>query len=222
VPSYLVDVVLPCLNEQAALPGLLASLPEGYRAIVVDNGSTDASARVAREFGAVVVDEPRRGFGSAAHAGLCAARAPIVAFCDADGSFDLAELPRVVDPICDGSTDLMLGRRLPVRASAWPIHARVANRLLARRLRGLTGAQLHDLGPMRAANRRRLLELGLRDRRSGYPLEMVLRAAEENWRIGEVGVTYRPRIGTSKVTGTVKGTVRAVADMSRQLRAATR
>jgi glycosyltransferase involved in cell wall biosynthesis len=222
VPSYLVDVVLPCLNEQAALPGLLASLPDGYRAIVVDNGSTDASARVARELGAFVVDEPRRGFGAAAHAGLCAATAPIVAFCDADGSFDLAELPRVVEPVCDGSADLMLGRRLPVRASAWPIHARLANRLLARRLRGLTGAQLHDLGPMRAANRRRLLELDLRDRRSGYPLEMVLRAAAEHWRIDEVGVTYRPRIGTSKVTGTVKGTVRAVADMSRQLRAATR
>jgi glycosyltransferase involved in cell wall biosynthesis len=214
--------VLPCLNEQAALPGLLASLPDGYRAIVVDNGSTDASARIARELGAFVVDEPRRGFGFAAHAGLRAANAPIVAFCDADGSFDLAELPRVVEPVADGSADLMLGRRVPVRASAWPVHARLANRLLARRLRGLTGADLHDLGPMRAANRRALLELDLRDRRSGYPLEMVLRAAAENWRIGEVSVSYRPRIGTSKVTGTVKGTVTAVADMSRQLRVASR
>lgn len=214
--------MLPCLNEQAALPGLLEALPRGYRAIVVDNGSTDASARVAREYGALVVDEPRRGFGSAVHAGLCAASAPIVAFCDADGSFDLAELPRVVEPVADGSADLMLGRRTPIRASAWPPHARLANRLLARRLRGLTGADLHDLGPMRAAKRQALLGLDLRDRRSGYPLEMVLKAAGRNWRIGEVSVSYRPRIGASKVTGTVKGTVTAVADMSRQLRAANR
>lgn len=214
--------MLPCLNEQAALPGLLEALPRGYRAIVVDNGSTDASARVAREYGALVVDEPRRGFGSAVHAGLCAASAPIVAFCDADGSFDLAELPRVVEPVADGSADLMLGRRTPIRASAWPVHARLANRLLARRLRGLTGADLHDLGPMRAAKRQALLGLDLRDRRNGYPLEMVLKAAGRNWRIGEVSVSYRPRIGASKVTGTVKGTVTAVADMSRQLRAANR
>lgn len=214
--------MLPCLNEQAALPGLLEALPRGYRAIVVDNGSTDASARVAREYGALVVDEPRRGFGSAVHAGLCAASAPIVAFCDADGSFDLAELPRVVEPVADGSADLMLGRRTPIRASAWPVHARLANRLLARRLRGLTGADLHDLGPMRAAKRQALLGLDLRDRRSGYPLEMVLKAAGLKWRIGEVSVSYRPRIGASKVTGTVKGTVTAVADMSRQLRAANR
>lgn len=214
--------MFPCLNEERALPALLSSLPPGYRAIVVDNGSTDASARVAAALGATVVSEPRRGFGSAAHAGLLAASAPIVSFCDADGSFDPAELTRVVDPIIGGSADLVLGRRRPVASSAWPPHARLANTVLARRLRSLTGVVLHDLGPMRAAARTALLQLDLRDRRSGYPLEMVLKAAEHGWRIREVDVSYWPRVGTSKVTGTVRGTVTAVADMSRLLRAGAR
>lgn len=217
-----VDVVLPCLNEERAIPDLLSSFPAGYRAIVVDNGSTDGSARVAAELGALIVSEPRRGFGSAAHAGLCAATAGIVAFCDADGSFDPAELPRVVGPIADGSADLMLGRRRPVAASAWPLHARLANVVLARRLRAITGADIHDLGPMRAARRTALVGLDLRDRRSGYPLEMVLKAAALGWRIGETDVAYRPRVGVSKVTGTVRGTLTAIGDMSRHLRAAAR
>jgi glycosyltransferase involved in cell wall biosynthesis len=226
VPSHhaniLVDVVFPCLNEEAALPSVLSSLPVGYRAIVVDNGSTDDSARVAEKFGALVVSERRRGFGSAAHAGLLAATAPIVSFCDADGSFDPAELTRVVGPIIGGSADLVLGRRRPVALSAWSPHARLANIVLARRLRSLTGAVIHDLGPMRAASRTGLLDLDLRDRRSGYPLEMVLKAAALGWTISEVDVTYRPRVGVSKVTGTVNGTLTAIADMSRLLRSAAR
>jgi len=212
-----VDIVFPCLNEEAALPWLLGRLPEGYRAIVVDNGSTDRSAEVAREHGALVVTELRRGFGSAAHAGLLAATAPIVAFCDADASMDPQDLPVVVDPVLAGESDLVLGRRRPTVRRAWPAHARFANLALARLMRRATGLDLHDLGPMRAARREALLDLDLLDRRSGYPLEMLLRANDAGWRILEVDAPYSPRIGRSKVTGTIKGTITAVKDMSRLL-----
>lgn len=217
-PGVLVDVVLPCLNEAPALPQVLRAMPSGFRAIVVDNGSTDGSGRIASELGARVVSEPQRGFGAAAHAGLVAASAPIVAFCDADGSFDSAELVRVVEPVAGGRADLVLGRRRTVAGASWPVHARAANAYLARRLRSLTGAPLHDLGPMRAARREGLLALAVGDRRSGYPLETVLAAAAAGWRITEVDVSYLPRVGRSKVTGTVRGTAVAIADMSRVLR----
>ena len=217
-----VDVVFPCLNEEGALPWILGRLPEGYRAIVVDNGSTDRSAEVAREHGALVVTEPRRGFGSAAHAGLLAATAPIVAFCDADASMDPRDLPRVVDPVESGAADLVLGRRRPTSRGAWPLHARVANRALASLMRGATKLPLHDLGPMRAVRREAMIALDLGDRRSGYPLELVLRGHAEGWRILEVDSPYSPRIGRSKVTGTIRGTYIAVLDMSRLLRAQRR
>jgi len=214
-----VDVIFPCLNEELALPWVLARLPDGYRAIVVDNGSTDRSGDVARELGATVVVEPRRGFGSAAHAGLAAATAPIVAFCDADASMDPADLPLVTTPVIEGTSDLVLGLRRPTSQAAWPLHARLANRALAVLMRRATGLRLHDLGPMRAARREDMLGLNLRDRRSGYPLETVLRANEEGWRIAEVPVPYSPRLGRSKVTGTVRGTIIAINDMSRLLAA---
>ena len=217
-----VDVVFPCLNEEGALPWILSRMPDGYRAIVVDNGSTDSSAQVARDHGATVVSEPRRGFGSAAHAGLLAATAPIVAFCDADASMDPADLPRVVDPLVDGRADLVLGRRRPTSRGAWPFHARVANRALAFLMRRATGIRLHDLGPMRAALRTDLLALDLQDRRSGYPLELVLKARRENWRVLEVDSPYSPRVGRSKVTGTLRGTMTAITDMSRLLAAERR
>src|SRR5690606_24917010 len=111
-----------CLNEAEALPGVLAALPSGARAIVVDNGSTDGSAEIARRLGALVIQEPRRGYGSAVHAGLRAATAPVVAFCDADGSFDLTELDRLADPVHRGESDLMFGRRRVGGRGAWPIH----------------------------------------------------------------------------------------------------
>jgi len=215
--SPTVDVVFPCLNEEKALPWLLGRLPDGYRAIVVDNGSTDASASVARDLGALVIDQPVRGFGSAAHAGLLAATAPIVAFCDADASMDPQHLPYVVDPVLSGERDLVLGRRRPTVRRAWPAHARFANFALARLMRRATGLDLHDLGPMRAARRDGLLALDLKDRRSGYPLEMVLRANDAGWRILEVDAPYSPRIGRSKVTGTIRGTITAITDMSRLL-----
>lgn len=213
-----VDVVLPCLDEAAALPGLLARMPDGYRAVVVDNGSTDGSAEIAAAHGAYVVHEPRRGFGAAAHAGLLAATADVICFCDADGSLDPVDLPRIAGPVLRDELDLHLGRRRPVTFSSWPPHARVANAVLAAQLRRATGVKMRDLGPMRAAKRRRLLDLGLTDRRSGYPLEMVVKAYRDGWRIGETDVPYAPRTGRSKVTGTVRGTLHAVSDMSSQLR----
>ena len=213
------DVVLPCLDEAAALPWVLSRVPAGYRAIVADNGSTDGSAQVAAAHGATVITVPLRGFGAAAHAGLLTATAEIVCFLDADGSFDPAQLPHVVDPVRAGTADLVLGRRRPTVRGAWPVHARLANAALAWRLRRAVGAPLHDLGPMRAARRSDLLALDLRDRRFGYPLEMVVAAARAGWRIAEVDVNYAPRAaGThSKVTGTVRGTARAVRDMAKIL-----
>lgn len=210
------DVILPALNEAGALPRVLAALPAGYRAIVVDNGSTDGTPDVARSLGAMVVTASQRGFGAACWAGLQAATADIVCFMDADASFDAAELPRVVGPVIDGEADLVMGARQPVPGS-WPVHARLANRFLAFEIRRRANVPVHDLGPMRAVNRVALLELGMTDRRSGWPLEMVLRGRQAGWRIAEVPVTYRPRIGKSKVTGTFRGTWRAVTDMSRIL-----
>jgi len=209
-----IDVILPCLNEVTALPWVLGRMPAGFRPIVVDNGSTDRSAELARSLGAGVVLEPRRGFGAACHTGLTAAAAEVVCFCDCDGSLDPGQLPRVAGPVLAGEADLVLGRRRPVNARAWPVHARLANRELSRRLRHRTGLRLHDLGPMRAARRADLLALGLRDRRSGYPLEMVVAAADHGWRIAETPVEYYVRTGRSKVTGTVRGTLQAIRDMS--------
>jgi glycosyltransferase involved in cell wall biosynthesis len=214
-----IDVVLPCLDEAAALPGVLAALPAGYRAIVVDNGSTDGSAEVARAHGALVVTEARRGFGAAVHAGVLAAGSDLIAILDADGSLDPGDLPRLAAPVLAGDADLVLGRRRPVARSAWPLHARLANRALAGAIHRATGLVLHDLGPMRVARRADLLALDLQDRRSGYPLEMLLRAAAAGLRVQELDVPYRPRIGRSKVTGTLRGTLTAVSDMRRILRA---
>ncbi len=212
-----VDLILPCLNEVAALPWVLARMPPGVRPIVVDNGSTDGSEALARSLGVMVVREPARGFGAAAHAGLLAATADLVAFCDCDGSLDPRQLPRLTAPLLAGQADLVLGRRAPTRRDAWPLSARLANRELARRVRRRTGVRLRDLGPMRAAGREALLSLDLADRRFGYPLEMVLTAAAAGWRLAEVEVAYRPRIGKSKVTGTVRGSARTVRDMGRVL-----
>ncbi|MEV4534516.1 glycosyltransferase family 2 protein [Asanoa sp. NPDC049518] len=215
------DVVLPCLDEAAALPWLLRRMPPGYRAIVADNGSTDGSPEIAAAHGAIVVTAPERGFGAAVHTGLTAADPAdgLVCVMDADGSFDPAQLPRVADPVRAGHARLVLGRRRPTTAGAWPAHARLANAALAWRLRRTTGFDLHDLGPMRAARLADLLALDLRDRRFGYPLEMVVEAARAGWTVAEVDVDYAPRAAgsRSKVTGTVRGTARAVRDMSKVL-----
>ncbi|WP_406430895.1 glycosyltransferase family 2 protein [Streptomyces sp. NBC_00631] len=212
-PPPPVDVVLPCLDEAEALPWVLERIPPTWRAIVVDNGSTDGSADIARDLGAYVVHEPRRGFGAACHTGLSAATADVVCFCDCDASLDPGLLPRVAGPVLDGSADLVLGRRRPTARRAWPTHARLANLELARLIRRRTGLRLRDLGPMRAARREALLALELTDRRSGYPLQTVVRAADAGWRVYETDVPYQPRTGRSKVTGTWRGTWQAVRDM---------
>ena len=204
------DVVLPVLNERLALPWVLERMPAGYEPIVVDNGSTDGSGALARSLGARVVVEPRPGFGAACFAGLTAARAEVVCFMDCDASFDPRELPRVADPVAAGHSDLVLG----ARGGSGPLHGRVANRALAWELRRRCDVRLTDLGPMRAARREPLLALGLRDRRFGWPLEMVVRAAEAGWDIREVPISVLPRQGRSKVTGTVRGTLRAIRDMA--------
>jgi glycosyltransferase involved in cell wall biosynthesis len=209
-------VVIPVLDESGALPDLLAAMPAGYTAVVADNGSTDGSGDIARRFGAVVVDQPIRGFGAACWAGLLAAEPEdgVVCFMDGDGSLDPAHLVHVAAPVLVGQSDLVLGARRPTVAGAWPRHARLANRFLAFEVRRRTGRTLRDIGPMRAARRDDLLALGIEDRRFGWPLEMVLRAAAAGWRIDELPVPYAPRTGRSKVTGTVRGTMRAVRDMS--------
>jgi glycosyltransferase involved in cell wall biosynthesis len=212
----IVDVVLPTLDEAAALPWVLTRMPVGYRAIVVDNGSTDGSADVARAHGAVVVVEPRRGFGAACYAGLLATSSPVVAFMDADASLDPLDLDVLCAPVIDQSADLVLGARA-ADPGAWPWHARLANRWLAAQIRSRTGVATTDLGPMRAVNREILMGLAMADRGFAWPLEMVLKAAAAGFRIEERPVGYRPRIGRSKVTGTVRGTFRAGRDMSRLL-----
>ena len=212
-----IDVVLPCLNEAEALPWVLSRMPAGFHAIVADNGSTDGSGAIAVDHGATVVRVPQRGFGAACHAGLVAATSDIVCFMDADASLNPQDLPQVAGPVRSGSADLVLGRRMTRTLGSWPVHARVANKVLAVELRRRTGVRLRDLGPMRCARRAQLLGLGLSDRRFGYPLEMVMAAANADWRIDEVDIPYLPRSGRSKVTGTVSGTVRTVRDMRRVL-----
>ncbi|MEV6489383.1 glycosyltransferase family 2 protein [Actinoplanes sp. NPDC051633] len=212
------DVVLPCRDEAPALPDLLTRMPPGFRAIVADNGSTDGSAEIARALGAVVVDVPQPGYGAAVHAGVLAADPSdgVVCVLDADGSFDPADLPLLAGLVRSGTVDLAVGRRRPVTRRAWPAHARLGNAVLAARVRRGTGLPVHDIGPIRAVRRDALLALDLRDRRFGYPLELLVAAGRAGWRVREIDVDYHPRAaGTrSKVTGTVLGTARAIRDMS--------
>lgn len=212
------DVILPVLDEAESLPGVLAAMPPGFRPIVVDNGSRDDSAAIAASLGALVVSEPLRGFGSACWAGLTAAEDELVCFMDCDGSLDPADLASVSSPVAEGHADLVLGARRP-SAGAWPLHARLANRALALELRRRSGRRLRDIGPMRAARRAGLLALGISDRRFGWPLEMVILAQRDGWRLLEVEVAYRPRSGgRSKVSGSARGTLRAINDMARVMR----
>jgi glycosyltransferase involved in cell wall biosynthesis len=212
------DVILPALDEAGAVGWVLDRMPPGYRAIVVDNGSTDDTAAIAEARGATVVSEPRRGFGSACWAGLQAATDDVVCFMDCDASLDPFALPLLVALVEHDGVDLAIGERI-ARRGAWPMHARMANRLLAAEVRRRTGATLRDLGPMRAARRTALLDLGLVDRRSGWPLEMVLKALAAGWTVRGTPIAYHERAGRSKVTGTVRGTMRAIGDMGRLLRA---
>jgi glycosyltransferase involved in cell wall biosynthesis len=211
-------IVLPCLDEADALPATLAALPPGWPVLVVDNGSTDATAEVARAHGADVVPEPRRGYGAAVHTGLLAAGTDLVAVLDGDGSLDTTTLPAMAAAVADGRADLAVGRRVPVAAGVWPWHARAGNALVSALLRR-RGLPVHDIAPIRVARRQALLDLGVADRAFGYPLELLLRAGAAGWRISETPVAYRARAGgRSKVSGSVSGTLRATRDMAGLLR----
>lgn len=213
----LVTVVLPCLDEEQSLPGVLAAMPDGYRPLVVDNNSSDRTAEVARELGATVVAEPRPGYGSAVHAGVVAAASPIVAVLDADGSLNPGELPALVAEL-DRGADLVIGRRRPVAGLRWPWHARLGTAAVCWRLRQRYRLPVHDIAPMRVARRDALIGLGVSDRRSGYPLELLIRAAQAGWRVVERDVTYGPRTGgQSKVSGSVRGSVIAAVDFWRAI-----
>ncbi len=208
----LIDVILPCLDEAQALPGVIRALPPGFRPLVVDNGSTDGTPEIAAAMGAQVLHESRRGYGAAVHTGLVGATTDIVAFLDADGSLDPAMLPGMVT-LLDG-VDLVAGRRVPQGRGAWPWHARAGNAAIATLLRR-RGVNVHDIAPMRVVRRQALLDLDVTDRAFGYPLELLVRAGAAGWRITEVDVTYRPRTGgKSKVSGSVRGTMRAARDMA--------
>ncbi len=213
------DVVIPCRDEAPALPALLAKLPPGYRAIVVDNGSRDATADVAAGLGAMVVSEPRPGYGAAVHAGLVAATAEFVAVIDGDGSMDPAQLVPMLAEVTSGRADLAVGRRRPTARGVWPWHARAGNALVLWWLRRRLGMPLHDIAPMRVARREDLLGLGVEDRRFGYPVELLQRATTAGWRFAELDIDYHPRAaGTrSKVSGSVRGTLRTARDFAQVL-----
>lgn len=208
------DLILPCRDEAPALRTLLPRVPEHYRVIVVDNGSRDDTARVARQLGATVVLEERAGYGAAVHAGVEAATAELVAVMDGDGSFDPAELDPLLADVVEGRADLAVGRRRPVAKGVWPWHARAGNAAVVRLLRRRIGLAVHDVGPIRVCRREWLLDLGVTDRRFGYPLELLHRATVSGARITEHDVSYHPRAaGTrSKVSGSVRGTLRTTRD----------
>ena len=211
-------VIIPCRNEAGSLPGVLGAVPAGYRSLVVDNGSDDGTADVARAHGATVVHEPAPGYGAAVHRGVQAVDTPILCVLDGDGSLDPGELPILVDLIHQG-VELAVGRRMPERDAGWPPHARAGNAVLAFRLRHKFGLPVHDIGAVRAMRTRTLLDLGVEDRRSGYPLELLVRAGRAGLRVEERPVTYRPRTaGSSKVSGSVMGSAIATWDFLKVIR----
>lgn len=211
LPRSEVTVVLPCLNEAESLPAVLAAIPAGYRALVVDNNSTDGTAEVARRQGAEVISEQRPGYGAAVHAGILSARTDVVAVLDADGSLDPAELPRLTAEL--DRADMVTGRRRPAPGLRWPWHARLGTAAVCWRLRTRHRLPVHDIAPMRVVRRDAILALGVADRRSGYPLELLVRAAQAGWRVVEVDVGYGPRTGgVSKVSGSVRGSITAAVD----------
>ncbi|MFL6089370.1 MAG: glycosyltransferase [Aeromicrobium sp.] len=213
------DLVLPCRDEAPALEQLLPTAPAELRVIVVDNGSRDATAEVARRLGAFVVSESEPGYGAAIAAGLAAATSDIVAFADGDGSFDLADLLPMITAVESGAADIATGRRRPVRRGVWPWHARLGNAMVAAWLRRRIGLPIRDLAPLRVCRREALVALGVTDRRFGYPVELLQRAVEAGWRFREFDVAYHPRAaGTrSKVSGSVVGTMWAARDFRRVL-----
>ena len=210
-----IALIIPALDEELALATVLDELPRSLFAqvIVVDNGSTDGTAALARARGARVVSEPRRGYGRACLAGLAAldGAADIVVFMDADASDVPAEAPALLEPILRGEADLIIGSRRLGRAApaalAW--HQRWGNRLVVGLIRLLFGFRYTDLGPFRAIRRASLAQLAMRDTNFGWTAEMQVKAVRRGLRVREVPVSYRPRLGQSKISGTVSGSLRA-------------
>ncbi|MBA2953118.1 glycosyltransferase [Nocardioides sp. MAH-18] len=211
------DLVLPCRDEAPALRVLLPTVPEEFAVIVVDNGSRDGTADVARALGATVVAESRAGYGAAVHAGVLAARREFVAVMDGDDSFDPAALLPLLADVRSGRADLAVGRRRPVGRGVWPWHARTGNAIVLWLLRRRIRVTVHDIAPIRVCRRDALLGLAVQDRRFGYPLELLLKATAAGWRFVERDVAYRPRAaGTrSKVSGSMRGTLRTARDFWR-------
>lgn len=205
-------LIIPALDEAEAIGDIVTRVPRDVveDVIVVDNGSIDDTAGVAARAGARVVTEPRRGYGSACWAGVCAvgADAEAIVFLDGDGSQDPADIRRVLEPLRAGAADLVLGaRRLE---GAHPLHASAGTRLVAAFVSWRYRVRLSDLGPLRAIRADLLRRLGMRDRAFGWPVEMVVKAAAHGARIAEVEVAHRARqAGRSKVSGTVIGSLRA-------------
>jgi glycosyltransferase involved in cell wall biosynthesis len=215
-----VMVIIPALNEEASLPRVLADLPAVGRVIVVDNGSTDGTARVAAEGGALVVAEPRRGYGAACLRGLAAVAEGVaqggtppraIVFLDADYSDHPDRLPTLVAPILDGTADFVLGSRLlgQREPGAIPPQSLFGNRLACFLMRHLFGGKYTDLGPFRAIAYPALLQIAMVDRNFGWTVEMQIKATRAGLRTLEVPVPYRRRIGQSKISGTLVGTIRA-------------
>ena len=208
------SVIIPTHNEAQAIGRVLADLPSDLvsEVIVVDSNSTDGTPEIAVKLGARVVHEPRRGYGRACLTGLAIADAPdVVVFLDGDYSDRPAELAQVLAPITDGRADITLGSRLGEQRipGALPWHAVLGNWLAASLIRLLYGVRISDLGPFRAARTAVLRELALQEATYGWAVEMILKGALQGFRIVEVPVSYYPRIGKSKISGTVKGTLGA-------------
>ena len=209
-------VIIPALDEERSLPKVLAEIPRDVveEVFVVDNGSRDRTADVAREAGASVLFEPRAGYGQACLTGIAALKqAPpdVVVFIDGDYSDRAAEMVEVLAPILDGTADFVVGSRVLGRREPGALapHARWGNWLATRMLHALYGYRFTDLGPFRAIRYDTLLALDMRDRDYGWTAEMQAKAARAGVRAVEVPVSYHRRIGKSKITGTVKGTVLA-------------
>jgi glycosyltransferase involved in cell wall biosynthesis len=212
-----VAIIIPALNEEAALRHLLAELPQNFAQwiIVVDNGSTDGTAAVAQQAGAIVASEPVRGYGRACLSGFkraCSLGAEMVIFMDGDGSDDPCDLPMMLRFIRDGDADFVIGSRVSARAEdgAVPLQARLGNWLVSRLIRLLYGVPLHDIGSFRAVRCSLLDALQMREMTYGWPVEMVVKAARARYRIVELPLHYRRRShGRSKVAGTISGSVKA-------------
>jgi glycosyltransferase involved in cell wall biosynthesis len=209
-----VSVIIPTHNEAQGIARVLADLPSDLitEVIVVDSNSNDGTPEIAARMGARVIQEPRRGYGRACLTGLATANSPdIVVFLDGDYSDRPSELPILLGPIIQGHADITLGSRLGEQRipAALPWHQAFGNRIAAGLIRLLYGLNITDLGPFRAGRADLLRSLALEETTYGWAVEMILKGVLSGFRVVEVPVTYYPRIGKSKISGTLKGTVGA-------------